>query len=256
MGAGYSIKAKGNRSGEILIYEDVGAGWFGGVTAKQFKVDLHALGTLDTLDVRIASYGGDVLEGLAIYRTLAEHKARVITYADSAVASIASAIFMAGSERVIAEAGSVMIHDAWTITAGNAADMRKMADQLESTSGQLAEIYAARTGNSLDQVKAWMAETKWFYGQEAVDAKFADSVAANVRMAAYDTSMWASLMQGRIATRVHLDRHAQPQGAGAPAPQPNPANADVRAQLAKLNERMRARHVTPPPNNQSRGAGA
>lgn len=257
MGAGYSVKAKGNRSGEVLIYEDVGAGWFGGVTAKQFKADVHALGTLDTLDVRVASYGGDVIEGLAIYRTLAEHKARVVVHIDSTAASIASVIAMAGNERIIAEAGNVMIHDAWTIAAGNAADMRRMADQLESTSGQIAEIYAARTGNSLDQVKAWMAETKWFYGQEAVDAKFADSVAANVRMAAYDTSMWASFMRGRVTTRVHLDRHAQPQqSAGAPAPQSNPANDDVRAQLAALTSRMRARHVTPPPNNQSRGAKA
>lgn len=236
MGAGFSIKAKGAKAGEILIYEDVGAGWFGGVSAKQFADDLKALGTIDTLDVRIASYGGDVIDGLAIYRTLAEHPARVVVHIDSTAASIASVIAMAGNERVIAEAGSLMIHDAWTVAAGNAQDMRRMADQLESTSAQIADIYAARTGNSSTQVKAWMSETKWFYGQEAVDAKFADAVAQNVRMAASATSMWNSVMQGRIATRVHLEQHEK---------KPHPANESVRAQLAKLSERARARHLTP-----------
>src|ERR1044072_9600498 len=98
MGAGFSIKAKGNSEAEILIYEDVGEGWFGGVTAKQFAEDLKALGKVDTINLRINSAGGDVFDGLAIYRRLVDHPARVITHIDGLAASIASVIAMSGNE--------------------------------------------------------------------------------------------------------------------------------------------------------------
>lgn len=244
----YSIKAKGNKRAEVLIYEDVGAGWFGGVTAKQFADDLKAAGTVDQLDVRIASYGGDVIDGLAMYRLLAEHKAKVVVHIDSVAASIASVIAMAGNEIIIAEAGSVMIHDAWTIAAGNAAELRRVVEQLEASSTQIADIYAKRTGNDLAKVKKWMADTSWFYGQEAVDAGFANAIAKNVeQVAASASSMWQSVMRGRITTHLQAERH---DGAGDTTPKaPHPGNADVRSALSALTDRMRQRQV-------SRGVGA
>lgn len=252
MGAGYRFQAKAaEKAVEILIYEDVGAGWFGGVTAKQVADDLRGAGKPERIDVRIASYGGDIVDGLAIYRLLADHNARVVAHIDSVAASVASVIAMAGDEIVIAEAGSLMIHEAWTIAAGHAKDMRAKAAELESASSQLAEIYAARTGQPLGTVKAWMAETKWFYGQEAVDAKFAHRVAENVRLAASANSMWHSVMQGRIATGLQVQQ--APAGtptAPAATAQPHAANDDVRAQLGQLTTRLQASRLT-----RTRGAG-
>ncbi len=242
----YSIKAKGNKSAEVFIYEDVGAGWFGGVTAKQFADDLKAAGQVDTIDVRIASYGGSVIDGLAMYRQLAEHKARIVVHVDSVAASIASVIAMAGDEIIIAEAGSMMIHDAWTIAAGNADELQAVVNDLKAASAQIADIYAKRTGNTVDKVKKWMGETKWFYGQEAVDAGFANSLAKNVEQLAADASnsMWQSVMRGRITTHLQSERHA-----GAPSAKPHPANADARSALQALSARVIARHA-------SRGVGA
>lgn len=236
MGAGYRFKAKAaEQSAEVQIYEDVGAGWFGGVTAKDFSADLKAAGKVKTIDVRIASYGGDVNDGLAIYRMLAEHDARIVVHIDGVAASIASVIAMAGDEIVIAEAGSVMIHEAWTIAAGHAADLRAVAENLERTSEQIAGIYAKRTGKPAQQVRDWMAATTWFYGQEAVDAGFAQSIAENVKAAA-SASMWLSAMQGRIAIGMNSQRlDAQPQ--------PNPANDDVRASLASITERFASKRL-------------
>jgi ATP-dependent Clp protease protease subunit len=237
VGAGYRFKAKADKSAEIQIYEDVGAGWFGGVTAKDIATDIRAAGDVQRIDVRIASYGGDVSDGLAIYRMLAEHKARVVTHIDGVAASIASVIAMAGDEIIMAEAGSLMIHDAWVIAAGNADEFRKMADHLEKSSGQIADIYAERTKQSLQQVKDWMKATTWFYGQEAVDAGFAGSIAQNVKAAA-SASMWLSAMQGRINTRINTERLEDRQA------QPHPANDDVRQSLSKLTARMQRRHLT------------
>lgn len=242
MGAGYSFKAKANKSAEILIYEDIGSGWFGGVTAKQFAGDLKAAGQIDTLDVRLASYGGDIIDGMAIYRLLAEHKARKVMHVDSVAASIASVIAMAGDEIVIAESASIMIHEAWTIAAGNADSLQATVEQLRSTSKQIEDIYVARTGKPSAQVAAWMKAETWMYGQEAVDKGFATSVAQNVRMAASASSMWQSVMRGRIAQIHHQAEHQPEPGQET---KPNAANDDVRAHLASLTERMRARHLTP-----------
>ena len=37
---------------------------------------------VDTINVHINSYGGDVAEGLAIYNVLREHKAQIVTICD------------------------------------------------------------------------------------------------------------------------------------------------------------------------------
>lgn len=184
MGAGYRMIARGKREAEVLIYEDVGD-WFGGVTAKDFYADLRALGDgVETLNVRINSMGGEVFEGLAIYRHLAEHSARKVVHVDGIAASIASIIAMAGNEIRVAEAGRVMIHDAAGMAWGTAATMRETADRLESITGSLTDIYVARTGAKRDDVRAWMEAETWFTAAEAVAAGFATGIAENIRVAA------------------------------------------------------------------------
>lgn len=184
MGAGFSIKAKANQEADIYIYEDVGAGWFGGVTAKQFADDLKAVGAVSTINLHINSYGGDVFDGLAIYRLLVDHKAAVVTHVDGMAASIASVIAMAGSEIIIGESAQMMIHDAWGLAMGNADEMRKMADLLDMTTGSLADVYIARTKNSRKDIRQWMSDETWFLGQDAVDHGFADRVVENLKVAA------------------------------------------------------------------------
>jgi ATP-dependent Clp protease, protease subunit len=184
MGKGYRIHAKGKGEADIFIYEDVGDSWFGGVSARQFTSDLRGLGDVDTLNVRINSYGGDVFDGLAIYRNLADHKARVIVHVDGIAASIASVIAMAGDEIRIAEAGEIMIHDAWGVAIGPAAEMRAMADRLEAVSASIADVYVARTGNAKDQVQAWMLAETTFQSADAQKYGFATTVVPNVRAAA------------------------------------------------------------------------
>jgi ATP-dependent Clp protease, protease subunit len=190
MGTGYSIKARAGTqdapAAEIVLYEDVGAGFFGdGVTARQFAEDLKALGKVDRINVRINSAGGDVFDGLTIYRRLVDHPATVITYVDGVAASIASVIAMAGKEIHIAESAFVMIHDAWGMVVGSAAEMRQMADLFDKATGSIADVYAKRTGQDMAKIRNWMASETWFTGSEAVDNKFATVVDRNMRIAAH-----------------------------------------------------------------------
>ena len=183
MGAGYSIKARAGEA-EVYIYEDVGEGWFGGVSAKQFATDLKALGSVDTINVHINSAGGDVFDGLAIYRQLVDHKAKVVAHIDGLAASIASVIAMAGDEIRITEAGFMMIHNAWGVSIGEAVEMRRMADRLETVSGAIADVYVARTNAEANAVRQWMDAETWFGGAEAVKEGFANTVVENLRVAA------------------------------------------------------------------------
>lgn len=184
MGAGFRIKAKANSAAEIFIYEDVGESWFGGVTAKQFAEDLKSLGNVTSIDLRINSAGGDVFDGLTIYRRLVDHKAKITTHIDGLAASIASVIAMAGDEIRISESGFLMIHKAWAVSVGTSDDMRTMADILDKTNVSIMDVYKARTNNSVDKLQNWMDAETWFSSAEAIENNFADAVDANMQIAA------------------------------------------------------------------------
>lgn len=161
---------------EILIYGDIGGGWFDeGITAEGITKEIAGL-KVDTLNVRINSGGGLVFEGIAIYNALARHSAKTVIHIDGIAASIASVIAMAGDEIRISEGSHVMIHKPWSFAMGDAPSMRKEADILDELEGGLIDIYEARTGRKRDELEQWLAAETWFTGQGAVDAGFADEM--------------------------------------------------------------------------------
>lgn len=180
----YVLQAKGPKQAELLIYEDIGEGWFGGLSAKQFAEDLKALGALDLLDVRINSYGGAIFDGFAMYSTLARHAARKTVHVDGVAASAASVIAMAGDEIRVASNGFVMIHNPWGFAQGNADELRKQAELLDQIRGAIAGVYVARTGLGVDEVLGLMDAETWMDSAEAVRLGFADSVTGEMKMAA------------------------------------------------------------------------
>lgn len=186
MGAGYSLKIRAAaKEADIFIYEDIGEGWMGGISANQFKDDLAALDPgITTINLHINSFGGDVFDGLAIYRLLVDHKARVITFIDGFAASIASVIAMAGNEIRMAEAGFIMIHNAQGMCMGEADDMDKMAAVLRTVTGSIGDVYVSRTGVAKAQITSWMDEEHWFDSRDAMENGFCDEMMANMQMAA------------------------------------------------------------------------
>lgn len=183
--SGYRMAKRGDTKAEIYLYGVIGGDWFGeGVTAKQFADDLKALGKVDQIDLRINSEGGNVFDGKTMYSLLVEHKANVTVHVDGLAASAASFIAMAGNEILIAEGAFMMIHQAWGIEIGNADDMRRYADLLETVDGTIVDVYVARTKNSEDKVKKWMKDETWFTAKEAVDVGFASKMVENLKVAA------------------------------------------------------------------------
>jgi hypothetical protein len=82
---------------------------------------------------------------------------------------------------VAAKASEVMIHEAWGLVVGPAADMRDAADRLDQASGMIAGIYADRSGGDVETWREAMAAESWYTGTEARDAGLVDEVAGEAK---------------------------------------------------------------------------
>lgn len=156
---------------EILIYDEIG---YWGITATDFAAAFKAAGS-GPVNIRINSPGGDVFDGLAIYNMILAH-GNVTTFVDGLAASAASYIAMGGKTVNMAEASQLMIHNAWGLTVGNQADHIKQAAVLAKIDGQLADIYAAKTGKPAEDIAAMMAAETWLTAKEANADGFCDAV--------------------------------------------------------------------------------
>lgn len=188
----------------INIYGDITSwAWeeLGEVSAYTLSKQLDALTNVSQIEVYINSYGGEVAEGLAIYNALKRKgkQAKVKTYCDGFACSIASVIFMAGSERVMSNASLLMIHNAWTIGQGNADELRKLADDMDIITSASVEAYKERSTLSEKKIKALMSAESWITPKDAVKWGFAteieeekaENVSQSVKQKLFDIVMQA-----------------------------------------------------------------
>ena len=165
-------------SADLYIFGDICAwpwesqGEQSGVSVVRQLKELDA----DEIRVHINSYGGDVAEGLAIYNVLREHKAKITTICDGFACSAASVVFMAGDKRVMQPASLLMIHNAWTVAMGNAAELRKPADDIETITQASVEAYKKVATISEEEIKALMDAETWILPKDAVEYGFATEI--------------------------------------------------------------------------------
>lgn len=160
----------------IYIY-DVIDSWFG-IGAAEFVPDLAAL-DVSQIELHINSPGGEIFDATAIYNALRDHKAEVEARIDGIAASAASFVAQAADKIVMNRHATMMIHDAWGFTVGDAEHHRKQADILDKVSNNIAGIYADRAGGSVSEWREAMLAETWYDDQEAVDAGLADEVAGS-----------------------------------------------------------------------------
>lgn len=167
-----TTQERGKATAELLIYDVIG--WWpndADTLARTLK-DLDA----DEIKVRINSPGGSVFDGFALYNALRSHSATVTTVVEGLAASAASIIALAGDRVVMRPASELMIHEAWTFADGSAADMRKVADMLDSINNTVAGIYASKAGTPDDMWREAMRVETWFTPGEALEAGLVDAV--------------------------------------------------------------------------------
>ena len=172
------IRAVASGDNVITMFDVIGEDfWSEGITAKSVTRQLRAIGERP-VEVQINSPGGNMFEGIAIYNVLREHSQEVTIKVMGMAASAASVIAMAGDHVEIGAASFLMIHNCWVMALGNRHDMAEVSEYLAPFDTAMADVYAARTGRSVEQCALWMDAETWMSGSVAVDRGFADSLLA------------------------------------------------------------------------------
>lgn len=170
-------------TGEIYIYDTIGKDWLGGgVDSKQVVDALTQLGG-QRATIRINSPGGTADEGIAIYNAIKRYSGGADTVVDSLAASAASVIALAGENRLTAPGARWMIHRAMTVQVGNAEDMVKAAEILNTYDQSLVEIYKNYMPLNDQQIMDAMSAETWYSATDAMAAGLANGTTAPVEAA-------------------------------------------------------------------------
>jgi len=126
--------------------------------------------------IHLNSEGGSVTDGLSIFNAIAQHDGQVTVHVDVLAASIATVICCAADKVVMNSNAKYMVHRCWTAAMGNCKDFRQMAETMEMLDGDIADVYADRTGSGKDELLAMMDAETWLTAEEAVAQGFVDEV--------------------------------------------------------------------------------
>ena len=186
----WELKQRAEDAGtlELYIYGDVEGDsqnfWTGEVirsetSAKALRDALAEYPDVKEIAIYINSYGGSVVEGTAIYNQLKRHCAHKTVYVDGFACSVASVIAMAGDTVIMPRNTMMMIHNMSMGIYGNAAELRKAADDLDAINEAGMAAYLQKAGDKLDAGKLkemYDAET-WLTAAQCMELGLADQYA-------------------------------------------------------------------------------
>lgn len=144
------------------------------VTPEEFRKDLNA-GT-GNITVWINSPGGDVFAAAQIYNMLMEYDGKVTVKIDGLAASAASVIAMAGDKVMMSPVSMIMIHNPATIAMGEARDMQKVIEMLDSVKKSIINAYERKTGLPEKKLSELMDDETWMDARQAKKLGFCDEI--------------------------------------------------------------------------------
>ena len=153
------------KNGEIIlsgpVLDDDWGSWRGGPYISAALVRGALAQVSGDVKVRLNSGGGDAYEGEAIRAALAGNEGHVTIIVEGLAASSASLLLM-GADTIEMSAGSViMIHDPSSVSIGNEDEMIKEAARLSNLANIYATVYAARSGDTVDDIRDLMRSETW-----------------------------------------------------------------------------------------------
>ena len=138
------------------------------------------------VNMRISSLGGSLAHGLDIRQQLLDH-GNVTAYLYGMVASAATIVATGAKKVCISRYCLFLVHkvsnyiDAWG--QYNADDLAKLIEDLEKNKAEndkidrvLAQMYAQKTGKSVDEILSVLQQNSWMTAQEAKDWGFVDEI--------------------------------------------------------------------------------
>ena len=131
----------------------------------------------------INSPGGSVSAGLGIFDTMQFVKPDVSTLCIGFAASMGAFLLAAGAKgkRYLTPHARVLMHQPSGGAGGSATDIRINADLIIKMKQELAEITAANTGHTVEEIIADSDRDHWFSAQEALEYGFVDHIVRSSR---------------------------------------------------------------------------
>lgn len=157
-----------------------------GVTFKEFKDAIDAMGDVTEIEVNLHSPGGDVWSGVPIYNLLRNHSAKITMRVLGEASSIASVILLAGDERIVPKNSVSLIHDVAGVLIGafNVAELDKIKGQLEATREAILNVYEEHLKLSRDEILKLMLDDTYMTADEALEWGFATQIDEPLKMVA------------------------------------------------------------------------
>ena len=179
--------------GDIVNIQSPNLARSGAVSLTSVKDAYNANSTCNEVIVHIHSNGGSVFEGFAIHDFLVNTGKPVTTVVEGLCCSIATVIFLAGTERKLTENSRFLIHNPWGNAEGDAAYMRQYANELEDEQSRLLNFYKQHTVASINLLQSYMNAEKLMSPALAVDLKFATGIIDTAKaMALYRNALHTS----------------------------------------------------------------
>jgi ATP-dependent Clp protease protease subunit len=126
----------------------------------------------------INSPGGSITAGMAIYDTMQFVPNDIVTVGIGMAASMGQLLLTAGTKgkRYITPNARVLLHQPHGGFGGTASDIQTQAQLILDMKKRLAEITAAQTGKSVEQINSDGDRDRWFTAQEALEYGFVDHI--------------------------------------------------------------------------------
>ncbi|HEY8589703.1 MAG TPA: ATP-dependent Clp protease proteolytic subunit [Naasia sp.] len=126
----------------------------------------------------INSPGGSITAGMAIYDTMQFVPNDIVTVGIGMAASMGQLLLTAGTKgkRYITPNARVLLHQPHGGCGGTASDIPTQAQLILDMKRRLAEITAAQTGKTVEQVNADGDRDRWFSAEEALEYGFVDHI--------------------------------------------------------------------------------
>ncbi|MDO9395437.1 MAG: ATP-dependent Clp protease proteolytic subunit [Herbiconiux sp.] len=126
----------------------------------------------------INSPGGSITAGMAIYDTMKFVPNDIVTVGIGMAASMGQFLLTSGTKgkRYITPNARVLLHQPHGGFGGTSSDIQTQAQLILGMKHTLAQITAAQTGKTVEQVNEDGDRDRWFTAQEALEYGFVDHV--------------------------------------------------------------------------------
>lgn len=149
------------------------------------------------IELHINSNGGSVKEGVAIYNLLRQAPNKKTGIVDGVAHSVAFLILQACDVRKMGIGTSALVHNMWMYVAGNAARLRKAADDLDDLMETNRQIFLQRATITEDELRQIMDAETYLTPERALEYGLIDEIIGKIDRE--DDQRQAGIMQKMVS---------------------------------------------------------